>query len=268
MFYIKSALKYIIKNFGYLFLFTLIPAIGLTFTADKSAYFNFMNDIIHYKSYNFFQVYSDFSLIVTKFTLLRILVLIAIVFITAILLSIIEKHLRIGRLNFRNNFSRINENIISVLLIGAVLVIIVEAWAALLSAILMFLNMLFSGITLYFICYFFILSGYAGLFAIIPYLALWICCRNITGYSFYDAFMYSINLLSGKLKRIYFAFVLPILIFVSVILITDNFADKLTVVFVYIQNQLYYMYYLVLAFIVYFDLDKLERKDNVNIFLK
>ena len=268
MHYIKSAISYIYKNFWYLFLFTLIPTVGLTFTADRSLSFNFLNDIIYYKSYSFFQVYSDFSLIVGKFSLLRVLVLVLTVFIVAILLSVIERHMRIGKLNLRNNFSSINENIISVLLIGAILVIIVEIWAVLLSMLLIFLNMLFSGYVLYYICSFFILTGYAVLFAALPYLAIWICCRIITGYSFYDAFMYSVNLLSGRLKRVYTAFVLPILIFIFIIILTDYFANQLTVAVIYIQNQFYCMYYLVLAFTVYFDLDKLERKDNRDIFFK
>ena len=137
--------KYIFKNFFYVVLFAIIPAVALSLSLAKDEIARVINAIIigDFSTWTFADLFCAISVLNFSSwhsTLTGIVGVVAIVPCVALLMAFLDKHLRFGKRTFNGLWPKLNDNFISTFGYTFFFLTIYEAWALLLSALLFFVS--------------------------------------------------------------------------------------------------------------------------------
>ena len=180
------------------------------------------------------------------------------------MLSLLDKHMRIGKRTYNGVFSKLNDNLLSTCGYVLLVLIIYEFWALVTAALLFF----FTRITSAAIAYGFAFAVYFLMHVVLIYLIgliyLWLPCMQITGFRAIEALQYSYQLMSPVKWKILIG-QLSLLFFVQVLVCVCAYFTVIgSVVFTALTTILYtglIMVYCVRMMVAYFDRDNIERAD-------
>ena len=266
--YTVQSSKYVLKNFIYLFPFAILPAIFLAISTDEKAITGVITAFVEGRigEWTFSEVFKAISVLnfvgweSIVFGLVGIIVIIPCV---ALLMALLEKHMRIGKRTFNGLWGKLNDNLLSTAGIVFLVFAIYELWSLLLAAFLFFL----SRITAKVIAYTFIVIVYIALHVLllvaIGAIYLWLPCMQITGFRAIEALTYSYQLMAPLKIKLIVAQILVLAVAEALICVCAIFLP-MAIVFETIAALLYagmLMIYCVRMQTVYFVCDQIERAD-------
>ena len=265
--YTVQSIKYLFKNFWYIFPFALIPAVFLSFSLDKKAVTRVLTDyftgdpgggfpeIFHAVSVLNFRSWQTF--------LTGLVGVVLLVLCASLLFAFMEKHMRIGKRTLNGVFSKLNDNLISTAGIAVLLVAIYELWSLVTSALLFSSFLPGSAVAQYILSVLVFLGMHFVLLYIVSLFYLWLPCLQITGFRAFEALRYSYQLVAPvKIKIVlgqwFSVTVAEILLSLCCIFVPGQWAGFLLVAVLYA--------FMIATFcirmqVVYFDRAQMERAD-------
>ena len=266
--YTVQSSKYVFKNFIYLFPFAILPALFLAISTDEklitSVIMNFVGGSIG--EWTFIELFRAISVISFGSTLSIVFGFIGIVSLVpcvALLMALLEKHMRIGKQTFNGLWGKLNDNFISTAGVVLLVIGIYELWALLLSAFLFFLSRITIAVVAYTFVVLVFIAFHVLLMLMIGAIYLWLPCMQITGFRAVEALTYSYQLMS-PIKAKIVMMQLAILTFTEALICVCAVFLPMAIVFKSIATILYasiLMIFCVRMQIAYFDRDQIERAD-------
>ena len=266
--YTVQSSKYVLKNFIYLFPFAILPAIFLAISTDEKAITGVITAFVEGRigEWTFSELFKAISVLnfvgweSIVFGFVGIIVTIPCV---ALLMALLEKHMRIGKRTFNGLWGKLNDNFLSTAGVVLLVFAIYELWSLLLAAFMFFL----SRITAKVIAYAFIVIVYLALHVLllvgIGAIYLWLPCMQITGFRAVEALSYSYQLMAPLKIKLIVAQLLVLAVAEALICVCAIFLP-IAIVFKTIAALLYagmLMIYCVRMQAVYFACDQIERAD-------
>lgn len=268
--YTVQSTKYIAKNFFYIFPFAIIPAFFFAFSVDKEAIYCALEifasgDLSGFHFAHLFRAISVFNFASWQAIVFGIIGIALLVVCVAMMLALLDKHMRIGKRTYNGLFSKLNDNIVSTSGYAFLLLVIYELWSLVTSALLFF----FSRIPLAPIAYTLSIVGFLGtnlcLIYLIGTIYLWLPCMQITGFRAMEALNYSYQLVVKVKWRILVSQTVMLLLVATLVCTIAVFISSETW-FLVLSATLYallIMVYCVRMEIAYFDRDNIERADLI-----
>lgn len=206
--YTIQSVKYVLKNFFYIFPFVLIPALFLSFSLDQvsiervlTAYFGGEPDA---SFPDIFRAVSVFNFRSVKAFFAGLIAIVSMILCVSLIFAFIEKHMRIGKRTFSGVFSKLNDNLLSTCGICLLYVLIYELWALIASALLFLASLTrIVGVVYVLSAVVFFGMNFVLLY-IVSVFYLWLPCIQITGFRAFEALRYSYQLASPVKKNIVF----------------------------------------------------------------
>ena len=265
--YIKQTSKYIFKNFLFIFPFVLIPAFFLALSVGGESLNHVLKAFFSgdFSSWNFYDLFCSISVLnfgSLQSTLSGLLGIVAIVPCVSFLMAFLEKHFRIGKRTYNGLWNKLNDNFMSTLLFGLLILTIYEIWALIMAAML-FLMSLFPTIVAYVcVCVTFLALHVVFLY-VLGMVYLWLPCMQITGFPMVESLQYSYQLVAPIKWGIFLEQMCFLLLTEAVVCLCSIFLVE-TWIFLLITTlsvSILLMYYFVRMEVVYFDRDRIERMD-------
>ena len=169
--YTLKSTKYIAKNFLYLIPFAIIPAFFCALSVDGEAircaveaFFqgNLSNEW-HFG--HLFRAISVFNFASWESTIAGLLAIPFMIVCVAMLLALLDKHMRFGKRTFNGIMIKLNDNFVSTAGYVLLLLIVYELWALITSALMFF----FSCISIPVLAYFFVTVTFVGMHVVLIY---------------------------------------------------------------------------------------------------
>ncbi len=273
--YTPQSIKYVAKNFLYLFPFAILPALLLSLSTDEGAILAtvkalFAGDIDEWSFVELFRSISILSFSTWQSLVFGIIGVVATVPCVALLMAFLEKHLRIGRRSLRGLWGKLNDNFVSTCGGVFLLLAIYEVWALLLSAFLFFMSRIPLTPLAYALVIFTYLALHVVLTVTISTIYLWLPCMQITGFRTMEAWQYSYQLM-GDIKWRIIGAQLLVLLGVEGLICAIAWFVPTYVAFDVLVALLYGALLLIFCVrmqIVYFDRDHIERADIRKYYLR
>ena len=120
--YTRQAIKYVLRNILYIIPLVLLPALFLSFSLDRVA----INAVVetalsgNLQAWTFAQVFrtvSIFNFGSWRIVLFGFLGVVLLVVCVAMLMALLEKHMRIGKRSLSGVLNKLNDNLLSMLII-------------------------------------------------------------------------------------------------------------------------------------------------------
>ena len=266
--YTIQACKYVIKNFFYVLPFVILPALFFSVSTDEKAIECLMDTLLagdfsklHFS--HIFYAISIFNFSSWKAVGSGAVGIIALVFCVALLMAMLEKHMRIGKRTFNGVFSKLNDNFISTCGYALLLLAIYEVWTLLTSALLFLVSRFTVGVLAYILCALVYLGMHVVLLYAVSIIYLWLPCMQITGFRATEALYYSNRLANPVKWRILLGQILFLFVSETTVCLCVLFAPNPVLLMVLTTSfyAILIMVYCVRMQIAYFDLDNIERAD-------
>ena len=257
--------KYIFKNIWFVLPFAIVPAALLALSLDYRALSVFVRGFfsgkprLHFVEY--FRVLSLIRIDSVLGGIYSVLAFVCVVLFSALMLAFVEKHMRIGKRSLSGVYAGFWNILYSSFVITLVYLLLYELWALIFSTMLFVIAAIpVTALVYIFSIVAFLFFTYALLYVVTAFY-LWLPCRQMTGFGFYDAFLYSYRLMVG----IRWNLVLNFLISFIVALFALCGAAMLPAVLFRIVGVILFVL-LFLSFCIrmetaYFETDKLDRED-------
>ncbi len=272
--YTMQSSKYVCKNFIYLFPFAILPAVFLSISTDQKAIVSVIQKLLSgeingWKFSEIFRAISVLNFASVPSIVFGIVGIIIIVPCVALLMALLEKHMRIGKRTFNGLWGKLNDNFLSTFVGVFLLIGIYEIWTLLLSAFLFFM----SRIPVLPVSYAISAIGYVTFHIVlmigISTIYLWLPCMQITGFRPAEALQYSYYLM-GDVKGRIIAAQLAVLLAVEVAIVLcaafiPGIAFNIVVAVLYAGVI---MIFCVRMQVAYFDRDHIERADTAKYYHK
>lgn len=266
--YTVQSTRYLVKNFWYIVPFAIIPAFLLALSTDHEAVYCLMDTLFsgslqeaHFS--HVFRAISILNFASWQAVVFGLLGVVGCVVCVAMMMALLDKHMRIGKRTYNGIFSKLNDNVVSTFQVVVSIFAIYEVWS-LITAALVFLFMKISNLVL---AYILICLSYIVMHIVLIYLIgfvyLWLPCMQITGFHAMEALQYSQQLMVPVkwrilIKQILFLFAAEALTCVCAYFLRGG------PVFMVVASVLYallIMIFCVRMMVVYFDRDNIERAD-------
>ena len=266
--YTIQTIKYVLKNFIFLFPFVIVPAFLFALSIDKVALETLLRAFFsgNFSGIEFGLIFRSVSFLgfTSGWTVLSGLGGLATLIVgVSLLLAFTDRHMRIGKRGYRGVFSKLNVNILTTACIAVFLLAAYELFALILSALL-YLAFQFDSVALtYIFSAVFFFGMHFVLLCVITLGYLWLPCLQMTGFRVFEALTYS-NQLCQSIKRkilinqFILLFLSEILISASLFIPMDNVVPVLVASVLYVFMM---MVFCVRMQIVYFDRAQIERAD-------
>lgn len=265
--YIVETLKYIFKNILYIALFGLPPALFYMAMFDYRGFAatvrNFFTGKIAETTFGqWFGMLSIFNFSTWYGALASVFGFFVIVISMSCMLALIEKHMRIGKRTLNGVFEKLNDNILSTLLVVGIIGLIYEFWALLTALMCFAVSTLIHNLV---VAYILLIPLFAGMLYLLLYvlslLVLWLPCQLITGFDAYESLFYSYHMGAESRQQMIVALLVPLLIG-NVALILFAFLGNITLsVIVFIVYFCFVIYCGVFMEVVYAMESQMERED-------
>lgn len=197
--YTTPSIKYVLKNFRYVFPFAIIPAIFFALSLDPAAINTMLKAIATGNSAKL-----EFSVIfhavsIFNFSSLRVFFaglvgFVLLIVCISMLMALLEKHMRIGKRTYNGIFSKLNDNLISTGGMCVLFVCIYELWTLITAAVLFVVMHIGSKIAVWVLSVLVFLALQVALLCVIFLFYLWLPCLQITGFKAFEALKYSYQL--------------------------------------------------------------------------
>ena len=266
--YTLQSSKYVFKNFIYLFPFAILPAVFFAVSTDKTVITDIVNALLvgNISSWTFGKLFNSISILnfaSWKTILFGLTGVVLIIFCVALLMALLEKHMRIGKRTYNGLLGKLNDNFMSTLCVVFTVLAIYELWVLLLSAFLFLLSritiipMAYALVILAFIAFHILLMTSVGA------IYLWLPCMQITGFRAFEALLYSYQLMREVKWKIMLAqigvlIVVESLVCVCAVYLVSPLAFRIVVALLHAGVT---MIYCVRMQIAYFDRDNIDRAD-------
>lgn len=261
--YVKLTLQYMGgKSFWKLALITLLPSFIFALFASFSKIAHFFINFFEQDLMSFKKIYSNLTDLNLPYTLFIIASLVVFSIIISIIIGTLQRHMRTGKFAIKNIFKRINENFLPSIFTLILLYALIYFFGLSISLIISFwISVTGSKIatlilSAFFTFVLFLLFSYCiALFSLIcPFMVA-------TGANIFSAASASIRSARNHIKPILFAFILPlILLFLQYIGVLINiWIIQLLIDTIFVSFLL--CYYPVLAFVIFYDTEELDRED-------
>ncbi len=257
--------KYVFKNIWFLLPFAVVPAVFMAlsldyqcvsavwrdfFTGDPRAEFM---ELFH--AWSFLRVDSLLGLVYS------ILAVLSVIFFMALLLAFVEKHMRLGKRTMSGIRQQFLSNLPSVALAVFWYLILYEVWAVTLSAVLFAVSDISATATVYAADVIFILLFAFALIYLATVLYLWLPCRQMTGFRFFEAFTYSYRLMVGVRGKLLLAFAMSAVALFALLCGCSFLPAAIFYIVGVVAFLLLFLNFCVRMEAVYFETDKLDRED-------
>ena len=245
--YIGSALRYMFKNFIFVFLFALIPSYFFAMTVDTDNARVLTQELISAGGWPY-----------------ALVCLAALAVSLPFLFGFIEKHMRIGSRSFKGLAGRFNTNFITTLVLTLLGTAVYELWALLAAGLIFAESLILTGIAYAAVA----IATYAAMVALVCYLLsaflTWLPCLLVTGYRFFDALDYSNQICTGHKGGLFLACFLPAaagLVLEVAAVALSGFTELPLFLITELLFLFFMLYYASLMFVAYFRLTGEERMD-------
>ncbi|MGN1213212.1 MAG: hypothetical protein ACI4TZ_04135 [Christensenellales bacterium] len=259
-------IKYMFKNFGYIALLWLLPAVFVGLFCGPFKIIEFMNLYPTTSISNF----GDIFAILMPFDWIKLLLVILAVALVAVFLSMVlgemESHMRSGKFSFKNMFTLVNNDIL-VVLINIVLLAVIYALLTFIFGCVSFLfHLMFSGLSniptvLNSILTIVLATAFISLYTFITQVFLINIPNMITnGYSLKEGISSTMQLIGKSGFKLWISFLLiyvVIIPFVS-LLCKTNVVWIANIICTYLQ----FMLYSSITMTSFFELSNTPRYDN------
>ena len=261
--YQKSALLFVCRNFPYLILFALLPAVCHGLLRTEQTYFDFFEKLRSSASgkLTFQEIYVNFSMIFSNRGWLGLLALALYAAGISGVAYQVEKIMRIGKRNFAGVPHGFNNHILITVIAGALYILSYEVISLVLSALLIAFSAMFSTGFVYFISIVFILAAYVLYTFVATPFFVWIPCLFVNGYRFGEGFVEATYLLENKWTSVAFSVIMPFLVCQLVFLLLKVAFNQVFFAVKIVVYAFVFLYYVALAYTVFFDLTGMERVD-------
>ncbi len=257
--------KYIVKNIWFVLPLAIVPAIFLALALDFGAISEFVRGFLggspRFGFDTYFRVWSLVRIDSVLGAIYSVLAFVCVFVFVAILLTFVEKHMRIGKRTVSGVYQGFLNIVFYSFLVTFIYFLCYELWALLLSALLFAL----SAINVTPVVYVFSLIVIFGFICALLFIAatffLWLPCRQMTGFGFYDSFLYSYRLMTGiRAKLVVSFFIALVLTFLALGGVSLLSELVFRIVAVVIMCGLF-MSFCVRMEASYFETDKIDRED-------
>ena len=260
--YIGETLRYMKKNILFLAVFAVAPAICHALLRDNKTYFDFFLDLWEGTDLSFIKVYRNFSMVVTDHSWMSLVTVAAYLIFIPLALAFVEKHMRIGSRSLTGLFSGFNSNIISTTLMLFLFLVCYELMSVILSALTVLVGMVFNGLAANAIVTVLILGFYLVMLLIATAFFVWLPCVLVTGYKYSEGFLEALMLIGSNRTKIILSLSFPLVLFNVLQIILKVCFGQIFLPVKLIIYFLYFIYYVSLCYVIYFDLSKSERMDK------
>ena len=267
--YTLQSTKYVFKNFIYLLPFAILPAVFLSASTDEKSMVAVINAILEgnigtWTFQELFRAISVLNFASWEAIVFGLVGIILIVFCVALMMALLEKHMRIGKRTFNGLLGKLNDNILSTSGVVVLVLLIYELWTLLLAALLFFVSRITIAAVAYVLAAAVFVAMHVVLMVSIGTIYLWLPCMQITGFRAFEALVYSYQLINPIRWRITFAQILVLFVAESLICACAVYVPT-AIAFRVVAAALYagiLMIYCVRMQIAYFDRDNIERADT------
>jgi hypothetical protein len=254
------------KNFGYISLLWILPAVFIGLFLGPFRIIEFMNIYPTTQISNFSGIFS----ILMPVSFLKVVLCILAVVLVSIFLSMVfgemENHMRSGKFRFKHIFRFVNNDILVVLVNIVLLAIIYAVLMFLFGSILFLLHLMFSGLSnaptvINSIVAIVLSAGVIVLFTLITMVFLINIPNMITnGYSLKEGISSTGQLIGKSTMSLLVAYLLPYIIFIPFVslLCKTNAFWVANIICAFIE----FTYYSTLTMTSFFELSNLPRYDN------
>lgn len=265
--YTVQTIKYIVKNFLYLFPFVILPSVFLSFTLDKPMIKQIMTG--HFSGNpkasfpEFFRAISILNLRSLPAVIFGLAGVVLTVFCCAVLFAFLEKHMRIGKRTFNGVFGKLNENLLSTCGICLLMAGVYEVWSLVTAALLALIAMIGNVAAVYVLSSALYLAMNVLLLFVLSFFYLWLPTLQITGLRPFEALKYSYELLEPVRAKTVFAQSVSLLCSQALLSVVAVFVPG-RVVSIVVAAALYAILMLLFCVrmsVVYFDRSETERAD-------
>lgn len=259
--------KYIFRNFWYVLPFAVAPALFLSLTLNYASVRGVLTGFFTGDpAFSFYQIFTALSFIRIDSwwgAVYSICAFICIVVFLALTLSLVEKHMRIGKRSFNGAFSRLNDNIVSSFFVALLFCSIYELWSLVTAAVLYAFGALVSNaIGVYILSLLFFIGLIYVLLFVVSVFYLWLPCLQITGFRSYDALRYSYQLVSNIRGRLILAQAFSLLLANLIVGLGAVFLSALPFqIITFVVFLLLFAEFCVRMEVAYFETEKLDRED-------
>ena len=260
--------KYLFTNFWYVLICGTIPAIFLALSFDYTAlslvlrgFFSGDPRDLHFlellRAFGPIRFDSLLGGVYTAFTYILCSLF------AALLLSLVEKHMRIGKRTFSGMGTEMKNLLLPCFLITLLFYSIAETAAIILAALMFWIFSLRSTLVVYLLCVLAALVIFFLFLYVFEAFYLWLPCLQITGFRPYHAFLYSYRLSMGVRWRLIGAHALSVIVAVAILggmafLPEIAFRGAALVLCLFLYSSMF-----IRMETVYFETDKLDREDII-----
>ena len=264
--YIGGALRYMFKNFIFIFVFALLPSYFLAMSVDLDSLARLVRGFFTDGDFLFYDLFFMLSPVNPGGWPFAIAAVVCILVCMPMLLGLIEKHMRLGIRTFKGVFGRFDCNFLATCVVSFVFFAVYEVWALITAGLLYAESLLFAGIASSVV----VLITLIGLVALLCYgasfLLSWLPCRLLTGCGYMEALRYSNQLAAKKRGSLFLAVFLPVAACLALDLLIVGLSSMgnlniPVVLTVELLVLLLFLYYASLMFVAYFALTGEERMD-------
>ncbi len=267
--YIGFALRYLFRNFIYIFAFALLPSYFLAMSIDvRSGELLIREFFSGDPQFEFPALFSLLSPLNPHGWPFALICVATILVCMPMLLGLIEKHMRLGLRTWKGIWGRFNWNFLTTLVLIVIFMVVYELWTLLTAGLIHAEAHLFNGPA----CSAVVGVTLIALIALACYFAsfflLWLPCMQINGYGFMEAFSYSNQLVAKQRTKVFLSVFLPVIV-ATLLVVGVAAACGVAGIYVpvYIIEELMilllFLYFSSLMFVAYFDLTGEERLDEV-----
>ena len=259
--------KYLFSNFWYVLVCGLIPAIFLALSFDYTAISTLLNSVFHgeprvhflalLRAFGPIRIDSFLGGLYTGFTYILTSLF------AALLLSLVEKHMRIGKRTFSGMGTEMKNLLLPCFLIVLLFYALAEIAAIILAALMFWAFSIGSTAIVYLLCALALLVVFFVFLYVFEAFYLWLPCMQITGFRPYHAFLYSYRLSMGVRWKLIGAHALSIIVSVAVLSGTAFLPEIVFRGIALVICLFLYASMFIRMETVYFETDKLDREDII-----
>ncbi len=273
--YTAQSTKYVFKNFIYLFPFAILPAVFLSASTDEKSIVSVINalmtgDMGAWTFKELFRAISILNFASWEAIVFGIVGIVMTILCVALMMALLEKHMRIGKRTYNGLLGKLNDNFLSTLGVVMLILIVYELWTLLTAALLFMVSRISIAAVAYVLAAVLFIALHLLLIGSIGTIYLWLPCMQITGFRAFEALQYSYQLINPIRWRITFAQMLVLFIAEGLICGCAVFVPT-EAAFRIVTAALFagiLMIYCVRMQVAYFDRDHIERADKAKYYQK
>lgn len=265
--------KYMFKNFRYVIFCGLLPAIFLAYTFDYHATSSLVLNFCSGKLQSG-ELEKNFMFLLRTWSLIRLDTLLGgiitvlgyfiIVLFAALLLALVEKHMRIGKRTLNGIGTQVRILLLPVAGIVFLFYALEETCAIVLSSLTFAILQIQSVAVSSALCIGAFLFTFFIFLHVIETFYLWLPCLQITGFRPYHAFLYSYRLAAGVRWKLFASHALSLLLlFVTIGALAFLREPIIFYSIAFVFCFFYFSAFFIRMETVYFETDKLDREDII-----